>query len=183
VKIKVGSAPDQYSLSPLFLRYIHQVHQLLTHFPDIKNYNILEIGGGFGGHCAVLSVAQRPRNYNIVDLPAVAQLVNKYLSATETKARAWGYNDPGWHERAPDLLISHYCFSEIDADKQDVYLPIIKKSPRGFMICNIINRKSHHMNKIIGWIADAHPDAQVLPEVPETFRGNYVLVWGAAQNL
>jgi len=142
---------------------------------------MLEIGGGFGGHASVLHCFTTPKSYTIVDLESVSKLIAKYTQIAGCPAKVFGCNTGEWKPAAQkaDLVVSHYCFSEIDSSAQDQYISYLTKIPRGFMICNIINRKSHHKNKIVKLLKNAHPSLKEYDEVPNTFRGNYVLVWGA----
>lgn len=169
---------DSFKLSSLFLRYLHQACLLFQYIGDLTNKNILEIGGGFGGHAAVVQTLYPSASHTIVDLSIVSQLQKKYLSMANTQStQSYAYTSDAWKSKKYDVIVSHYCFSELDAKNQDIYLQVIKQTPRGFMICNIINRKSHHKNKIIEWIRAAHPSLKIYAEEPETHRGNYVLVW------
>jgi len=168
---------DSFKSSALMLRYMLQAELLYKYMGELAQKNILEIGGGFGGHAAVLQTLYPSASHTIVDLPAVSQLQSRYLKELSINAVTYPYASPGWQTRKYDIIVSHYCFSELDASVQDLYMQTIRETPHGFMICNIINRKSHHKNKIIAWIRAAHPGLKVLDEEPETFRGNYVLVW------
>lgn len=168
-----------YTISPLMLRYLHQIQLLVGyHGNALADMNIIEVGGGFGGHASLLTKTHPVKSYTVIDLSSVARLIQKYTTRAGANAvRVYPCTDNIWRNNKYDLFISHYCFSELDAAQQDDYLPVIRATPRGFMICNIINRKSHHKNKIIKWIQDAHPSLRILDEEPQTYRGNYVLVW------
>ena len=178
-----------YTISPLMLRYLHQIQLLVGYHGNaladknigdmnMADMNIIEVGGGFGGHASLLTKTHPVKSYTVIDLPSVAGLIQKYTTRAGANAvRVYPCTDNIWRNNKYDLFISHYCFSELDAAQQDDYLPVIRATPRGFMICNIINRKSHHKNKIIKWIQDAHPSLRILDEEPQTYRGNYVLVW------
>lgn len=170
---------DSFKLSSLFLRYLHQACLLFQYIGNLTDKNILEIGGGFGGHAAIVQTLYPSTSHTIVDLPIVSQLQQKYLSITLNiqSTRSYAYTSDIWKSKKYDVIVSHYCFSELDAVNQDLYLPVIKQTPHGFMICNIINRKSHHKNKIIEWIRAAHPSLKIYDEDPKTHCGNYVLVW------
>lgn len=180
------SIPKELKISPLFARYIHQTELLKKYFntTPFDKLNILEIGAGFGGHACVLNSKITTAGYNIVDLPSVGKLIQKYILAAgfSDKIKVFSNINNDWKSQSYDLIISHYCFSEIDSNNQDYYLNVIKNTPRGFMICNIINKKSHHKNNIVKWIHDAHPSLKIYDEIPCTYRGNYILVWNDCKN-
>lgn len=170
------------SISPTFARYLHQVSLLEVFFNKLSGMKIVEIGGGFGGHSCVLNTyISDLASYSIIDLPSVAMLIKKYINTANlsNKITVYNNNEPStWENNKYDILISHYCFSEIDSKFQDIYLnKVIKNTPRGFMICNYINIKSHSRNKIIQLIKTLHPSLIIYEERPLTHPGNYIITW------
>lgn len=72
----------QYGIfSPTTLRYIKVARDLRKKFGDMSHMRVVEIGGGYGGQCKILSDLCGFASYTIIDLPEAVKLANKYLSA------------------------------------------------------------------------------------------------------
>ena len=81
---KIGE-PNKYyypnlkiKISPTTLRYIKVASDLKRIFGDL-NFNIVEIGCGYGGQFLILSKIFNIKSYLLIDLPIVNLLINKYL--------------------------------------------------------------------------------------------------------
>jgi putative sugar O-methyltransferase len=127
-------------ISPTTVRYTKNALDILDHFgPDTEYKKILEIGGGYGGLCKVLSSLVKFDEYYLVDLPEVSELSKKYLNnfprikdkisyiTTETLVPV---NDL-------DLVISNYAFSECEREYQKLYYDtMVKNAKRFYMVYN-----------------------------------------------
>lgn len=81
-----------------------------------------------------------------------------------------------------DLLISNYAFSELNREIQDFYLDkIINHAASGYITWNSVSydkRGGYSVSELLEKIKDS----TVIEEVPLTFRGNCIIVWGTKKN-
>lgn len=129
-------------IAPTTVRYVKTISDILEFVDDMSKFKIVEIGGGYGGLCAIISSIFNIESYTIVDLPPVLALQQKYLDAIGTNSVSfYGPDDLDKIEKF-DLCISNYAFSELRKDVQDLYLSkILTKSRSGIMWYNKIGRK------------------------------------------
>lgn len=136
--------------SPTNLRYLFHSHLILKHISSLKleNLNIVEVGGGYGGLCLAISQLGKYynvtiNNYNIIDLPVITTLQRKYLESHTLNFTINTYNAFNYGEEITSnnntFLISNYCFSEIDSERQSKYIQILfPKIQHGFIAWNHI---------------------------------------------
>lgn len=169
--------------SPTTLRYIKTLGDLVHKFGDLSNKHIVEIGGGYGGLCKVLSTLNFA-SYTLIDLPECNALSKKYveklgipnvffIDSTELQDHELG---------TYDLIISNYAFSEIEKKEQVVYLEkLIKHIPNGYMIMNFIshysNLQSLSIEELISILYDANKSGKVEKEYPLTHPDNLLVTW------
>jgi putative sugar O-methyltransferase len=67
-------------IDPSTLAYFNHAIEILKIIDIYKPRKILEIGGGYGGLCRILSIFIKFDEYIIVDLPDVLKISQKYLS-------------------------------------------------------------------------------------------------------
>lgn len=122
--------------SPTTLKYIRVLGDLIHEFGDLSKLNILELGGGYGGQCRVISEFSKPKSYTLIDLHWPLKLQEKFLSNydhvnfVETKDIT-NMND------SFDLFISNYALSELDKKRQAaIYDKLIRHISYAYMICN-----------------------------------------------
>ncbi len=138
-------------VSPTSLRYILHAHLILTHIKSIQDndsIDIVEVGGGYGGLYLALQHFSNTYNvkinkYTIIDLPEVLSLQKLYLSQYNNSIKNIDFIDSETFGSSIDssnlFLISNYCFSEIDASLQRIYIKILfPKVKHGFMTWNFI---------------------------------------------
>jgi putative sugar O-methyltransferase len=70
--------------SPTSLRYIYHALIILDHYKNTNCENIVEVGCGYGGLCLAINYFSKLnnifiKNYNLVDLPEVLNLIDNYL--------------------------------------------------------------------------------------------------------
>jgi len=174
-------------ICPTTLRYLKIAGELQKQFEDMKNLKIIEIGGGYGGQCKILSETVGFNSYTIVDLPEVAHLTQKYLSHFQVPHVKCMHNKQLHETQFCDLLISNYAFSEVDKEEQLLYIEkIISHASRGYITYNDV---SHHngisslsLKEVINILSREDRNITIEPENPLTGDNNYVIVWRPKKN-
>jgi len=169
--------PDPFGkISPSTLRYVKVLSDLVNHFGDLSNMNIVEIGVGYGGQSKIIMDYFDIREYNFVDLEEVNCLAKRYLNKYDyTNLNFLDFNN--LPDKEYDLVISNYSFTELKKEIQDLYLnKIINKSKKVYMLGNDISERfgvsSYSKEEIFNRITDS----EEYDEVPSTFEGNYLLI-------
>lgn len=103
--------------------------------------NIVEIGGGYGGLCLILSGFIDFDSYTLVDLPAVCKLVDKYVQQfpqLDGKVKTISCNEVDENTfESIDLCIAINSLSECDLKTQMSYfLNMISKSNYSYLVRN-----------------------------------------------
>jgi predicted O-methyltransferase YrrM len=128
---------DLGSFSPTTLRYVKVLSDLSRLFGSLEGARIVEIGGGYGGQCHVISAAARPGSYTLVDLEPVLMLQRRYLKELGVPEVRFATADELEPARDYDLVISNYAFSECTRPVQQRYIEqILARSARGYITCN-----------------------------------------------
>ena len=172
------------NFSPTTLRYAKVLSDLIKEFGSLEKLKIIEIGGGYGGQCKIISDVFKFSSYSLVDLYPCLKLSKKYLDKLGLKnVNYWTINDLPENQDY-DLIISNYAFSECTKTIQEIYLEkIINKSLRGYMTCNFISFfggvGSYSKKELITKISHT---TRLLPEKPLTWFNNLVLVWDETKN-
>lgn len=153
-------------ISPSTLRYVKNSLDLLEFFGENVNdvQNIVEIGGGYGGLCRVLSVFVNFENYVIIDLPEVNNLSEKYLGKfPDLDGRTSQLSCFELDEIVgADLVISNYAFSECSEDIQmHYYNNVIANSNRFYMAYNNFTKGNINSD---GFIEIASKDFEIVVE-------------------
>lgn len=174
---------DRCCISPSTLRYVKVASDLHSLFgSSLAGGNVAEIGVGYGGQRLVLDQLHSFKSYDMFDLPPVLGLVSKYLeshllqSSYQTKTLNTHDGD-----KAYDLVISNYAFSELPAVVQRMYIEkVLKKAARGYLTMNsgradsVFSKGKMTLEEIQALI----PNTRTLEEKPFSAPGNYLLVWG-----
>lgn len=167
--------------SPTTLRYIKVLSDLRTIFGDLNNMRVIEIGGGYGGQCKIISDVFDISSYIIVDLKPVLNLAKKYLDKLKVKNVKFLTADALTKNEKYDLVISNYAFTECTKTVQDIYFEkVIMNSQRGYITCNFISdnfgldsyAKIDLINKI--------ENCRIIEEKPLTHPRNCILVWDSS---
>lgn len=128
------------TFSPTTLRYIKVLADLKALFGSLDNMRIVEIGGGYGGQCAIISRVFRPARYTIIDLEPCLKLTRRYLESLGIHGVDYltmDELDKTYTKDGFDLVISNYAFSELSKSVQDEYVSkIISGASRGYFLCN-----------------------------------------------
>lgn len=128
---------DDVKLSFDTLRYMYTACKLVSKFGDLSELNIVEIGGGYGGQCKIISdLCKRVKSYTLIDLAKPLKLQSTYLQKFQLRninfMDAFNY-EPGKY----DLVISQYAFSECGIDVQiEYYNKILKNCTHGYIVNN-----------------------------------------------
>ena len=171
--------------SPTTLRYVKVLVDVLTLFDVEKIRTVTEIGIGYGGQCRILRKFLPIERYNLVDLPEVLALAEKFLTALNTTGDVRWLDGTHLYANAPcDLVISDYAFSELASPAQEVYLEkILSKARAGYVTWD--GDFFAQAGLYDGWtleqfVSKLPHEATILPENPvTTSETNRVIVWGA----
>lgn len=171
--------------SPCTLRYVMVLANLKKRFGPLDNLRVVEIGGGFGGLCAVMSTLESKAHYTLIDLPCVLDLAKVFLDKLNIQNVSYIRHDQLQQVGQYDLLISNYAFSEIEAKYQLEYLEkVIKHVPRGFMTINFTGKlfgiKSLTRHEIKNFLEKAGHKVVIENELTQTTprNTNILMTWG-----
>lgn len=169
--------------SPTTLRYVKVLVDLVKLFDVNRIKTVTEVGVGYGGQCRILMNALPIERYNLVDLPEVLALTEKFLTALNVAGDVRYLDGTHLYHDAPcDLFISDYAFSELTKPVQDMYLEkIISKAKAGYVtwdgdfFASYGLYRGYTLEEFAGFI----PNATILPEEPVTTSSdNRLVVWG-----
>lgn len=174
--------PGVGDFSPTTLRYMKVAGDLISTFSGLDGVNIIEIGGGYGGQCTVLSALARFAHYTLVDLPEPALLTRKYLDRLNVKNTTCYSTEDFQAEDTYDLVISNYAFSEISEDEQRVYVEkILNRSKCGYITYNFIGHlfgvNSLSLEQLLELLKKPHRKIELRPEQPATGVNNQIIIW------
>lgn len=164
------------NISPSTIRYIKVLSDLIHSYGGLDDFNIVEIGIGYGGQCKLINDYSKIQSYSLVDLPEVLNLAKRYLSKYDYKSvNKWA----GEGDVEYDLVISNYAITECNREVQRNYIEnIVNKSAHGYITCNYVSSgfgiNSMTKDEFIGSITH---EVTVSNEVPLTYPGNILLTW------
>lgn len=176
-------AYNQLFFSPTTLQYAKIASDLKSRFGDLKNFKVIEIGGGYGGLCAVLSSLFEISSYTIVDLSPSLDLSKKYLNQLSVKNVQFLHPDALRSGEQYDLVISNYDFTQSASSLQSIYLDkIFAVADRGYIVCNFFPKhfrvRPLAKESLLNKVQRLGITPEILPENPPTGKDNCVLVWG-----
>lgn len=172
------SYSDLGSLSPTQIRYSKIMRDIQLLFPNISRGQVVEVGVGNGGLAAQASKFFQLSKYSLVDLPEVLALTSKILTPFDIQTHFDFISPSELKTIESDLFISNYAFSELKKEIQDLYLNnLILNAKSGYMIYNHIHDDSSVSYSALE-IQEMIPGAEIFEEVPLTYDGNVLLVWG-----
>jgi hypothetical protein len=173
--------PPVGEISPTTLRYLKVGCDLRELFGDLTGFNVVEIGGGYGGQFLLTDQLWQLASWTILDLDPVLQLISRYLEChlVSSVYRLNTLNRFDSRASAFDLAISDYAFSELPKALQLKYISkALGKATRGYMTMNSGKSTGDGQNMTIDELRIHFPDLLILDEVPLTSAENYILVWG-----
>jgi hypothetical protein len=145
--------------SPSNLRYILHSFLVLSYMKAcmLKNVDIIEIGGGYGGLCFFLHKLAglfeiTIDSYSIFDLEEPSLLQKKYLEGLGIVANMnFLHIDSVKNLKKNSFLVSNYAFSEISMDLQKRYTADVLNpyTSHGFLAWNFIDMYNFIDNKKI----------------------------------
>ena len=128
---------QSYEISPSTVRYVGILNELINKFGSLDNFNIIEIGGGYGGQYKIIADCFTLSSYAIVDLQEPLDLATKYCKAFNLSFDAILPEQTEGFRDQYDLVISCYAITELDNKEQEQYIKrILSKSSRGWLECN-----------------------------------------------
>lgn len=167
--------------SPKTLEYVRIAHDLNHIFGDLSGYEILEIGGGYGGQALVLSCLF-DLLYTILDLPEVLSLQRRFHATSGIYGISYASAPDQLQNaiaRPSHLLISNSAFAECRKDVQEVYLTsILAYAKRGYMACNFVMRSRRRIPLIGKYeLLRNVKGSYYVDELPEIYLENRILLW------
>lgn len=113
-------------VSPSVCRYLVRAIELDCLF-GLDGKDIIEVGAGWGGLCAIIHKLFSVRSYSIFDLPSVCSAQKIVLS----KMDIFPSFPESAEERQADLFISDFAFSELTLQGQLEYKPVMSSCKSG----------------------------------------------------
>lgn len=166
-------------LAPSLLRYLKVDAELVALFGDLGDFNVCEIGGGFGGQYYVSSRLHGIGSWTMYDLPYVLELQRKFLSSCgdiqlgTVRFKSGIDVEPVFG----DLLVSNYAFSELTKGVQEEYVTwMFENFSNGYITWNTLSESKLGGYKLTE-LTDSISKLRVLEEVPLTAPGNLILYW------
>ena len=161
------------------LQYMMSSTYIRRHFSKQDLGEIVEIGGGYGGLCTVLTSVSPYQSYTILDLPTPSLLQQLYLSKLDIKSTACidTNNIPLGIEY--DLCISEYCISEFDEVGIDFYInSVIKYCKGSYFLLNF--NASNKLDNFIKKLETLYNDVELCqypmtPELNGCRNGKYLI--------
>ena len=144
--------------SPSTLRYVNTLYELLEHFGEMKNWNILEFGGGYGGLCHILSYFIKWKKYTFIEIKEPLELAKKCflnipLDNIKCVSADESFNSLNKLENneVVDLFISEFGFCELNENGIEQNMFMLKNSKNAYLSMNLWdkNKKKTLKNKLL----------------------------------
>ena len=146
------------TISPTTVRYLKNTSDIVTKFGTSFN-SIVEIGGGYGGLCKVLSSFVDFEQYLLLDLEECNMLSRKYLSHFDLPTMSYQAEEIVELEDRFDLLISNYALSECNRETQMMYIErFVKNSDKFYLMHNNFHADNGNMSyeEFLDVMSDTH---------------------------
>ena len=173
------------------IRYIRTLGNIRSQVGPLDNFNIVEIGAGYGGQCKIISDAFNVKSYTLVDLPEVLALDKKFLTKLHVPNVRYIPGETVQPGTTYDLIISNFAFAECERTIQQTYIDtIIKDAKRGFIIYNFDGHPSQDYNPIRPYFKDEiisilgkYHKLTILDDYPHPDHCQpFILVWDDTKN-
>lgn len=169
-------------MGPTTLRYVKVLGDLESLFGNLAGKKIVEIGGGYGGQCLVISKAYNFDRYCIVDLPEPLMLAKKYLDSHNVSNFHCVNSSDLEEQDHCDLVISNYAFSECIRSVQLEYLEkIIKHAKHGYFTLNFLDSATRYgrmtLKELVSILTSYGLNPRTYPEMPPFSPDCVLLVW------
>jgi putative sugar O-methyltransferase len=168
-----------YKLSPTTLRYLKVTSDLKGLFgSSVKN--IVEIGCGYGGQALLNDQLLEIKHVTLYDLPIINKLISRYLDSMLLNGSYSVKTINQSHVESFDLAISNYAFSELPQMLQTTYIKkVLKNSKCGYLTMNSGLLGERSIGKLTFQnLQQLLPTFEVYEEEPNTYKHNYIIVWG-----
>ena len=120
-------------INPTTLIYIKFAGDILKNFKNLNDYNLIEIGGGYGGLVRVLNVFFKFKSITLFDLPEALNLQEKYLKEFNIKVNKKTI-DQDFDVEDKSIVISNYAWCECDKETRKAYInKVIQKTNLSFL--------------------------------------------------
>ena len=146
------------TISPTTVRYLKNTSDIVNKFGTSFD-SIVEIGGGYGGLCKVMSSFVEFENYLLIDLEECNMLSRKYLSNFDLPTMSYQAEEIVDVEENFDLLISNYALSECNRETQMMYIErFVKNSDKFYLMHNNFHADNGNMSyeEFIDVMSDTH---------------------------
>ncbi|MDX6400973.1 MAG: hypothetical protein QOF27_1579 [Gaiellaceae bacterium] len=168
---------DRGSFSPTTLRYVKVLSDLIRLFGSLDGARIVEIGGGYGGQCQIISAVAKPASYTLVDLEPVLVLQRRYLQELGVTNVRFKTAQDLEQTSDYDLVVSNYALSECSRRVQRNYIEhVLSRSARGYITCNWF--RSRFVSLTSKQLLAAVPGARYEPDRPVINSRTSIMVWG-----
>ena len=165
------------NISPTTLRYIKVLVDLVDNFEMLTGLDIVEIGCGYGGQCAIIHDYAQPKSYTLFDLPGVLTLSEKFLKERGVDLVILKTPDEK-SDRDYDLCISNYAFTEFSREYQNLYVEnVISRSEMGYITCNYFGQREDSGAMSKDEVMALKPNHKVILEIPLTAPNNLIYTW------
>ena len=146
------------TISPTTVRYLKNTSDIVNKFGTSFD-SIVEIGGGYGGLCKVMSSFVKFDQYLLLDLEECNMLSRKYLSYFDLPTMSYQAEEIVDVDDNFDLLISNYALSECNRETQMMYIErFVKKSDKFYLMHNNFHADNGNMSyeEFIDVMSDTH---------------------------
>ena len=144
-------------ISPTTIRYLKNTSDIVNKFGTSFD-SIVEIGGGYGGLCKVMSSFVKFEQFLLIDLEECNLLSKKYLSHFNLPTLSHTAEEIEVEENF-DLLISNYAMSECNRETQLMYIDkFVKKSNKFYIMHNDFHVESGNLSHLefVDIISETH---------------------------
>lgn len=162
------------TISPGTLYFMFILNNIINEFGDIKDFNICEIGSGYGGQANTI-LTYGVKEYTCIDNVSTLGLAKKYLNRNNKSNVVFYDTDNIETDRNYDLVISNWCLSEMDKDGIKFYVDkVISKSKYAYFEMNIwdLDRKQYLLDEI----GKHFKTVKILDEIIKTHPNNNFLL-------
>lgn len=162
-------------VSPTTLRYIKVLGDIISHFGDLDELDIVEIGCGYGGQAKMIFDTYNVKSYTFIDLPEVLGLTKKYLSNFDIDMNKLIFKDINQltENEKYDLFISNYAYTECSENVREIYFnTVLSKTKMGYLTSNMLSHETMD-NEIINRIQNCVK----IEERPYTGDKNFIIIW------
>lgn len=130
----LSSYPEVGLINPTTLRYIKFAGDIQYIFGNLDGYDLVEIGGGYGGLVRILSSMHKFNTIKLFDLPNPLKLQKRYLSKFGIDVETYTIQDD-FVINKKTLVVSNYAWCECDRPTRDLYKEkIINKADNTYMV-------------------------------------------------